>query len=278
VVGTDAVPNLTPGRLIQMMVGRQLSEIYPKRSPTFWRQALVARHLVRHGVLNDVSLSVREGEILGIAGLAGSGRTETLRAILGADRLDGGEIEVFGKPARITSPRQAIALGIGLLPEDRKTEGLLLRQKVGFNVTIANLDQYTRRGVLQLTTERKQVEEYVQRLNVRTPSVNTPIRSLSGGNQQKCVFAKWLNANCRILLADEPTRGVDVGAKQEIYQLLADLAARGVAIIMVSSELPEILGLSDRILVMREGRVLAELSRAEASEERIMRHATGNAI
>jgi ribose transport system ATP-binding protein len=278
VVGTNDVPNLTPSYLIQMMVGRQLSEIYPKRSPTFGREALVARHLVRHSVLNDVSLSVREGEILGIAGLAGSGRTETLRAILGADRLDGGEIEVFGKPARITSPRQAIALGIGLLPEDRKTEGLLLRQKVGFNVTIANLGQYTRRGVLQLTTERKQVEEYVQRLNVRTPSLNTPIRSLSGGNQQKCVFAKWLNANCRILLADEPTRGVDVGAKQEIYQLLADLAARGVAIIMVSSELPEILGLSDRVLVMREGCVLAELSRAEATEEHIMRHATGNAI
>jgi ribose transport system ATP-binding protein len=278
VVGTDAVRNLTPARLIQMMVGRQLSEIYPKRSPTFGREALAARHLVRHGVLNDVSLSVREGEILGIAGLAGSGRTETLRAILGADRLDGGEIEVFGKPARIASPRQAIALGIGLLPEDRKTEGLLLRQKVGFNVTIANLGQYTRRGVLRLATERKQVEEYVQRLNVRTPSVNTPIRSLSGGNQQKCVFAKWLNANCRILLADEPTRGVDVGAKQEIYQLLADLAARGVAIIMVSSELPEILGLSDRILVMREGRVLAELSRDEATEEHLMRHATGNAI
>jgi ribose transport system ATP-binding protein len=277
VVGTDRVQNMTPARLIKMMVGRELSEIYPQRNPVFGREALVVRDLTRRGLLHQVSLSVREGEILGIAGLAGSGRTETLRAILGADPIDAGQIEIFGQPVRIKSPQQAIALGLGLLPEDRKTEGLLLQQTVGFNVTIARLKQFAPHGMLQLAAERKKVQAYVERLNVRTPGIYSRIRSLSGGNQQKCVFAKWLNADCRILLADEPTRGVDVGAKREIYQLLADLAARGVAIVMVSSELPEILGLSDRILVMREGQVMANLSRGEATEEQIMHYATGHA-
>lgn len=276
VVGTDAVENLSPPQLIQMMVGRELSEIYPQRNVNLGKTALVVRHLTRQGILQDVSLSLREGEILGIAGLAGSGRTEVLRAILGADRLDEGEIEVFGEKVNISSPQQAISLGIGLLPEDRKTEGLLLRQSVGFNISIAHLEPFSKHGFLNLSSERNRIEEYLTRLNVRTPDANAPIQGLSGGNQQKCVFAKWLNADCRILLADEPTRGVDVGAKREIYQLLADLSARGVAIIMVSSELPEILGLSDRILVMHEGRIMAELKRDEASEEGIMRYATGH--
>jgi ribose transport system ATP-binding protein len=276
VVGTDVVKNLTPNRLIKMMVGRELSEIYPKRTATTGREALAALHLTRHGVLHDVSLTVHEGEILGIAGLAGSGRTETLRAILGVDPLDHGEIAVFGKPTRIKSPQRAIDLGIGLLPEDRKTEGLLLRQTVGFNVTIARLDTFAPRGILNRSAERRKIQEYIERLNIHTPGINTRMRGLSGGNQQKCVFAKWLNADCRILLADEPTRGVDVGSKAEIYQLLADLAARGVAIIMVSSELPEILGLSDRVLVMRGGRIMGELSRAEATEELIMQYAMGH--
>jgi len=276
VVSTDAVQNLTPTRLIKLMVGRELSEIYPQRAPVFGREALAVHGLTRRGVLREVSLSVREGEILGIAGLAGSGRTEILRAILGADPVEAGQIEIFGRPVRVKSPQQAIELGLGLLPEDRKTEGLLLRQTVGFNMTIARLKQFAPQGVLHLAAERKKAQEYVERLNVRTPSVNAGIRGLSGGNQQKCVFAKWLNAECRILLADEPTRGVDVGAKREIYQLLADLAARGVAIVMVSSELPEILGLSDRIVVMREGWVMATLDRVDATEERIMHYATGH--
>jgi ribose transport system ATP-binding protein len=242
------------------------------------REALTVYGLSRRRVLHEVSLSVQEGEILGIAGLAGSGRTEILRAILGADPIDAGQVEVFGQPVRIKSPQQAIELGLGLLPEDRKTEGLLLRQSVGFNVTIARLKQFAPFGVLQTAPERKRVQEYIERLSVRTPGPGARIRGLSGGNQQKCVFAKWLNAECRILLADEPTRGVDVGAKREIYQLLADLAARGVAIVMVSSELPEILGLSDRILVMREGHVMATLNRDEATEELIMHYATGHEV
>jgi ribose transport system ATP-binding protein len=274
VVGTDQVKNFTTGRLIQMMVGRELSEIYPDRQPNFGTEALAVHNLTRRGVLSNISFSIREGEILGIAGLAGSGRTETLRAILGADRIDSGKLEVFGKSVHLRSPRHAIQLGIGLLPEDRKTEGLLLLQSVGFNVTISRLNEFAPNGILRPGIERNKIQDYIERLNIRTRGARTPIRSLSGGNQQKCVFAKWLNADCRILLVDEPTRGVDVGAKREIYQLMADLASRGVAIIMVSSELPEILGMSDRVLVMQGGQITAELSRTEATEERIMSYAT----
>jgi ribose transport system ATP-binding protein len=209
-----------------------------------------------------------------VAGLAGAGRTELLRAIHGADTMDAGQIEVFGRPVAIRSPRDAIALGIGLLTEDRKADGLLLRQSVAFNVTVTRLDAVARQGVLRRSRERRAVNGHIGRLSIRTPGPWAPVRNLSGGNQQKVIFAKWLNAECRILLIDEPTRGVDVGAKREIYDLLTELAARGVAIVVVSSELPEILRLSDRIMVMREGRVTAELSRAEATEERIMHHAT----
>jgi ribose transport system ATP-binding protein len=224
-------------------------------------------------VLHDISLTVRSGEILGIAGLAGSGRTEILRAIHGADPIDSGTVEVFGKPVTIRSPRDAIALGIGLLTEDRKNDGLMLAQSVAFNVTIGRLAEVETSGVISRARERQLVRGYVERLDIRTPGVDARIRNLSGGNQQKAIFAKWLNAECRILLIDEPTRGVDVGAKREIHRLLADLAGRGVAIIMVSSELPEILAMSDRVLVVREGRISAELDRTSATEERIMHHA-----
>ena len=186
-------------------------------------------------------------------------------------------MEVHGREVRIRSPRDAIGLGVGLLTEDRKADGLLLLQSVAFNTTIARLDDIERWGVLRPVRERGVVRGYIDRLSIRTPSSDTRVRNLSGGNQQKVIFAKWLNAECRILLIDEPTRGVDVGAKHEIYLLLRALAARGVAIVMVSSELPEVLGMSDRILVMRDGRVAAELPRADASEERIMLHCTHEA-
>jgi ribose transport system ATP-binding protein len=225
-------------------------------------------------VLHGIDLAVREGEILGIAGLAGAGRTDVLRAIHGADPIDGGEIEVFGERVRIASPRDAIALGIGLLTEDRKFDGLLLQQSVSTNVTVTRFGAVARHGVLQLRRERNLVQGHIKRLSIRTAGPAARVRNLSGGNQQKVILAKWLHAECRVLLIDEPTRGVDVGAKREIYQLLRGLAERGVAIVMVSSELPEILGMSDRILVMREGRVSALLQRHEATEERIMQHAT----
>jgi ribose transport system ATP-binding protein len=281
VVVTEQTAAITPDQLVRLMVGRDLGAIYGERvpgaasdTPADDAVALRVRGLRRDGVFADIDLVVRPGEILGIAGLAGSGRTEVLRAIHGADPVDAGGIEVFGTPVSIRSPREAIALGVGLLTEDRKADGLLLRQAVATNVTISRMAEVAPAGVVRARRERRAVEEHVRRLAIRTPSVATVVQNLSGGNQQKVIFAKWLNARCRILLIDEPTRGVDVGAKREIYQLLRDLAARGAAIVMVSSELPEVLGMSDRIVVMREGRIVAELPGDEATEERIMAHAT----
>jgi len=274
VVSTGRTSDLSSDQLVRLMVGRDLSELYPPRQVPVGREALALHAVTRRGIIHDINLTVREGEIVGIAGLAGAGRTEVLRAIQGADPIDAGRVEVFGRPVRIRSPREAIRLGIGLLTEDRRSNGLMLAQSVAFNITIAGIGDVTRRGKLQLARERRVVEDYIRRLAVRAPGPQASVRNLSGGNQQKCIFARWLHTNCRVLLIDEPTRGVDVGAKREIYHLLNDLAARGVAIVMVSSELPEVLGMSDRILVMREGRVTAELSRGEASEERIMSYAT----
>jgi ribose transport system ATP-binding protein len=275
VVADEATRALTHERLVRLMVGRDIGDVYPERSRAApGREALAVRNLRREGVLHGIDLTVREGEIVGIAGLAGAGRTEVLRAIHGADPIDGGEIKVFGDRVRITSPRDAIALGIGLLTEDRKFDGLLLQQAVAPNVTVSRFDAIANHGVLQLGNERQLVSDHIGRLSIRASGPGAMVRNLSGGNQQKVILAKWLHAECRILLIDEPTRGVDVGAKREIYQLLRNLAGRGVAIVMVSSELPEILGMSDRIVVMREGRVSAELLREGATEERIMHHAT----
>jgi ribose transport system ATP-binding protein len=274
VVAAEPTGTLTRSRLVQLMVGRDVAEDRIRRTASIGAEALVVRGLTRRGILHGIDVTVREGEIVGIAGLAGAGRTEVLRAIHGADRIDAGRVEVFGAPARIRSPRDAISRRIGLLTEDRKDDGLMLRQTVGFNTTIIRLDGITRRGVVRRPAERRLVAQYIRQLAIRTQGSGAAIRSLSGGNQQKVIFAKWLHADCRILLVDEPTRGVDVGAKREIWQLLANLAAGGAAIVMVSSELPEVLALSDRIVVMREGRVTAELDRADATEERIMHHAT----
>ena len=274
VVARAATGELTTAQLVRLMVGRELAEGQVTRSAQRGDVALQVRGLRREGVLHGIDLTVHTGEIVGVAGLAGAGRTELLRAIHGADPIDGGTIEVFGRPVRIRSPREAIALGIGLLTEDRKADGLLLEQSVAFNVTISRMEAVVRRGVIRPVEEHRTVGDFVQRLAIRTPGIRSRVRNLSGGNQQKTIFAKWLHAQSRILLIDEPTRGVDVGAKREIWQLLADLAARGAAIVMVSSELPEILAISDRVLIMREGRITAELSRAEATEERIMHFAT----
>jgi len=259
-----------------MMVGRELSDIYPKRDHRPGEVVLAVEGLSRGGKLHGVDIEVRAGEILGICGLAGSGRTELLRALVGADAAQCRDYRLNGKPARIASPRAAIRQGIGLLPEDRKTEGCFLPQSVGFNVTISRLDALRKRGVLSARQEQKVVGSLVRRLNIRTPDIHTRVEQLSGGNQQKCMIARSLNARCAILLIDEPTRGVDVGAKHEIYQLLAHLAdVERAAIVMVSSELPEILGISDRILVMRDGRVAGRFDAAGATEEALMAAAVG---
>ncbi|MEW6229954.1 MAG: ATP-binding cassette domain-containing protein, partial [Bacillota bacterium] len=222
-----------------------------------------------------VSFSLREGEVLGITGLVGSGRTEIARAIFGADPLDDGEIWLLGKRLDVKDPRAAIRAGISLATEDRKEQGLVLIMSVRENITLANLHALARRGFVNRQRESAVASELVRSLSIRVSGLEQKVQNLSGGNQQKVVLAKWLFTDSKIVIFDEPTRGIDVGAKQEIYRLMNDLAERGVGIIMISSELPEILGMSDRILVVHEGTVQAELSREEATQEKIMSYATG---
>lgn len=276
-VASRPVGEVDTDRLVSMMVGRQLSDIYPERHRRPGQVVLAVNGLVRKGILSDIDLEIRAGEILGICGLAGSGRTELLRALIGADQAESRSYTLRGMPFARRSPGAAIRQGISLLPEDRKTEGCFLPQSVAFNMTISRLSSVRRAGILNHGVERRVAGDLVRRLNVRTPGVDAQVQQLSGGNQQKCLIARSLNARCAILLIDEPSRGVDVGAKREIYQLLAELADRdGAAIVMVSSELPEILGLSDRIVVMRDGRIAGRFDRTEATEERLMAHAVGS--
>ncbi len=276
VAGTRPVADVDTRPLIGMMVGRRLTEIYPERTCRPGDTVLAVEGLNRKGVLADIDLALRQGEILGICGLAGSGRTELLRALVGADLSESRSYRLGDRPFRATGPRAAIREGMSLLPEDRKSEGCFLPQSVAFNVTISGLNAVRKNTVLSARRERDVVGRLVRRLAIRTPGTGARIESLSGGNQQKCMIARSLNARCAILLFDEPTRGVDVGAKREIYQLLAHLAdVERAAIVMVSSELPEILGLSDRIIVMRDGRIAGRFTRAEATEEALMAAAVG---
>jgi ribose transport system ATP-binding protein len=265
--------DMTTDGLIKAMVGRDVGDVFPKRNPQIGTDALVVQNLSA-GFLKDASITVRKGEIVGLFGLAGAGRTELLRAIYGADARDTGSVTTEGQPYSGGSPRAGIAHGLGLVPEDRKTEGLFLIQSVGFNVMSASLGRILRRGFLSPRSERGIVQGLIDRLRIKTPGAATAAINLSGGNQQKCVIARLVSAECRILLADEPTRGVDVGAKREIYDLLVELAeTRGLAVLMASSELPEMLGLCDRIYVMREGRIAAELNARTTTEEEVMRFA-----
>ncbi|HTD15374.1 MAG TPA: sugar ABC transporter ATP-binding protein [Chthoniobacterales bacterium] len=273
VVTTRTVAEVTQDQLVNWMVGRDIEDFFPERVAQLGDVALRVIGLCRTGVLDNINFEARTGEILGICGLAGAGRTELLRAIVGADRIERGTIELFGKSVSIRSPRQALGLGIGLVPEDRKRQGLFLNRSVAFNITISNLRQTLDRGVISRKVENRVVTDFISSLRIKTPSAWVRARNLSGGNQQKCVLAKKLNARCKVLLVDEPTRGIDVGAKREIYKLFSQLTAERLAIIMVSSELPEVLGCCDRILVMKAGRIAAEFSRKDASEQAIMRFA-----
>jgi len=275
VVGTNHVHEVDRQAIIRMMVGRELKEKFPKRPVEFGPEALRVEHLSRDGVLHDISFSVRRGEILGIAGLVGAGRTELARAIFGADRRDSGAIYVHGQWVRIRHPAEAIKHGLGLMTEDRKLQGLILGMVVRENNTLANLRAVSTLGFVNRRAEARATQGYVESLSIRTPSIEQVVRNLSGGNQQKVVLAKWLFTNSDILIFDEPTRGIDVGAKVEIYELMNELVAQGKAILMISSELPEVLGLSDRILVMHDGAVAGILNREEASQEKIMHLATG---
>ncbi len=274
-VGTKAIADTDREDLIKMMVGRELTEVIPKVAAEIKGPALEVKGLTRKGVIEDINFTLHHGEVLGLAGLVGAGRTEVARAIFGADTIDAGEILLDGKPIKVKSPRDAIRQGIGLVTEDRKALGLILGMVVRENISLANLDSLTKLGFVNRREEKHISQQYIEDLMIKTPSSEQQVQNLSGGNQQKVVLAKWLFTQSKVLIFDEPTRGIDVGAKTEIYNLMNRLAATGAAIIMISSELPEILGMSDRILVMHEGRLAGELSREEATQEGIMHLATG---
>ncbi len=274
-VGTVETKTAVFDQLIKMMVGRDVTERFPKQTVPIGGEVLRVENLSRPGVLHNITFSVRAGEIVGVAGLMGAGRTEMARAIFGADQADTGAVYVEGQKRTITCPADAIAAGIGLITEDRKHQGLILGLSVGENMTLASLDKCVRGGLICGEAENEVVAEHIEKLKIRTPGAAQLVKNLSGGNQQKVVIAKWLTTCPKVLIMDEPTRGVDVGAKAEIYQIMNMLAAAGVAIIMISSELPEILGMSDRVVVMSQGRIAGELPTREATQEKIMAYAAG---
>jgi len=280
VVATRDAREFSPDEIIAAMVGRRLDAHFPQLPEPATDAAirLDVRDLRRAGIVNGVSFSVRAGEIVGLAGLIGAGRTEIVRAIAGADPVDGGEVLIDGEILRSGRIGAAIAAGVAFITEDRKAQGLVLAMTVRENVTLAHLADFVDRDLLvDLARERAATVRMIDELQIRTPGTEQFVGNLSGGTQQKVVLAKWLLGNARIFLFDEPTRGIDVGAKSEIYKLMVELAARGAAIVMVSSDLPEVLGMSHRILVVRGGRIAAEFARADATPDRVIAVATGAA-
>jgi len=275
-VSTRDMSDITRDEIIRLMVGRELAEEFPRLPRTPGQIKLEARNISRRGVFSSVSLALRAGEIVGLTGLVGSGRTEVARALFGADPPDSGEIIVRGKRAYFRSPRLAIDAGVGFLTEDRKCQGLVLGMTIRENITLAKLSALGPCGLISPRMERKIAEEMIRKLTIKTPSTEQYARNLSGGTQQKVVLAKWLFTGCDILIFDEPTRGIDVGAKAEIYRMINELAAGGAAVLVISSELPEIIGLCDRVLVMHEGHLQGELQPPDISQEAIMRLATGD--
>jgi ribose transport system ATP-binding protein len=274
-IGTEDVGEVRKEQIIRMMVGRTITEEFPKLQFERGPEILRVQGLNRTGVLKDISFSVHRGEIVGITGLVGAGRTELARAVFGADPSDSGEIFLNSRKVNIRSPQDAIKLGVGLLTEDRKNQGLVIGMKVRENITLSGLGMLVRRIFIDLAREKAEAERYASELQIKTPSVEQFVKNLSGGNQQKVVLAKWLFTKSKMLLFDEPTRGIDVGAKREIYRLINELVSRGVGVVFISSELPEVIGMCDRILVMHEGRIVAEIPHAEATQEKVMHYATG---
>ena len=273
-VGTYRAGELTREEVVRRMVGREIPR-FQERARAPGEVLLEAERLGRAGVFEDVSFRVRRGEIVALAGLVGAGRTEVARAIFGIDRLDSGVLRIRGKQVRFRSPREALDAGVAYLPEDRQRQGLILTLPVVHNLSLVILRELTRRGWLLRQRERELAESQARQLGVKGPGLDAPVRSLSGGNQQKVLVGKFLAARPELLILDEPTRGVDVGAKAEIHRLIVDLAEQGLGILMISSELPEVLALADRVLVMREGRLVAEFDRKTATEEAIMAAAVG---
>ncbi len=259
--------------LIRYMVGRELGQDYPEREKELGDEVLRVEALTNRRV-KHCSVSVRAGEIVGFAGLVGAGRTELARAIFGADPVSGGKVYLRGKELKIHCPQDAIRCGIGLITEDRKNQGLLLNKGIDFNTVYASMERVSHAGVIRSKEEKAMAKKYMDAMNIKAWSPSQKTETLSGGNQQKVVLAKWLATNSEVLIFDEPTRGIDVGAKAEIYQLMRQLADEGKAIIMISSEMPELIGMSDRIMVMRDGEIMGELSRQEVTQEKILTLAT----
>ncbi len=273
-VQTKNVSETSPEEIISLMVGRSIGDYFPDKAAARGREVLRVADLARRGAFAGVSFALNEGEILGFAGLVGAGRTEVARAVCGIDAYESGRVYLEGRPVRIASFRQAIAAGIGYVTEDRKAEGLFLNMSVARNISATVLRQITARLLIRPEREDELGRRFVTRLGIRTPSLAQRVMNLSGGNQQKVMLAKWLATNPRILFMDEPTRGIDVGAKVEIHNFMRQLSRQGVGIVLISSELPEIIGMCDRALVMSEGRVTGELAGPEITEENIMRLAS----
>jgi len=276
-VSSDPVSDMSVDQLVRRMVGREISALFPKNEAEVGDTVLEVSELTRTGVFANVTFEVRAGEIVALAGLVGAGRSEIVRAAFGVDHYDSGEVRISGMPLPKGDPGAAMAAGIALVPEDRRQQGLVMELSITRNATVTRRHELSKWGLLTAGRERIAAREWVDRLKVKTRSIDNTVSTLSGGNQQKVVLAKWLATKPRVLIVDEPTRGIDIGTKAEVHRLLSELANDGVAVLMVSSELPEVLGMADRILIVHEGRLVADVPRAEATEETVMYAATGEA-
>ncbi|MFK4441539.1 rhamnose transport system ATP-binding protein [Caballeronia udeis] len=267
--------DMTIDSIVSKMVGRDLDTFYPKADVTPGEVCLSVRNLTRDGVFKNVSFEVRAGEIVALAGLVGAGRSEVARAIFGIDQVDAGEVHIAGKPLQLGRPQAAVRAGLALVPEDRRAQGLALELSIARNASLTVLGRLVRHGLISSRSENTLAADWGRRLRLKASDLDAPVGTLSGGNQQKVVLGKWLATGPKVLIIDEPTRGIDVGAKAEVYRTLAELVSEGMAVLMISSELPEVLGMADRILVMHEGRISADIARADANEERVMSAALG---
>ncbi len=275
VVHDAAIADITPDELVRRMVGRELTALFPKQDAQVGEPVLKVHRLTREGVFFDISIEVRAGEIVALAGLVGAGRSEVARAIFGIDRPDAGHAEVAGKRLPPGQPLAAMRAGIGFVPEDRRQQGLVMDLSIARNTSLTRMRALARGGLIRSSAENALAREWAARLQLKFHRLEDSVGTLSGGNQQKVVLGKWLATDPKVLIVDEPTRGIDVGTKAEVHRLMSELAGQGVAVLMISSELPEVLGMADRVLVMHEGRLTGELSRAEADEESVIRLATG---
>lgn len=274
-IGTEKIKEISFEQVVKMMVGRELGERFPSRNSSIGDVIFEVDNLSRKELFDNISFNVKAGEILGVAGLMGAGRTEIMEAIFGYHKKSNGTIRMNGKELSIKHPRDAVNAGIGFITEDRKDEGLVLDASIRENIALTNMKSISKNGIISPASEKEFVENLFKRLQIRATGVEQEVKSLSGGNQQKVVISKWVGINPKVLILDEPTRGVDIGAKKEIYTIMNELSENGVAIIMISSELPEVLGVSDRIMVIHEGKITRILDRNEADQEQIMTAATG---